>query len=365
MSQRRKNKTDTSVERKTGLQTTRRNRGSRRTTFVIASVVIAVILVIVGIFYYFREDARYNRLAVITVDDTSIKMEYFLRRTKLANIDPINMLQQLTIEQIIKLKAPDFVGEPAPQDIDTALRYIAAGSNSSDDTENAAADLTDSQFKEWYRQELKATGLSDAEYKDVIRTNMLADVFQQYLAERVPTVAEQVHLNVIELKTYDDADKARERIEAGESFAAVAQEVSLDTESKENGGDIGWVPHGMSIFDSQIFSLPIDDISEPVPYYSQTGSTTPDSSNPNATPDAYFLLMVSEKASSREIDENNLGILKDQVLYNWLSTEVPSHNIEYNFDSEIQAWVNLQLAKMPTPTLTPAPTSTTTPAPAG
>ncbi len=348
MSQRKEKKIDR-------LETTRRDRGSRRKTLVIASVVIAVIMVIVGIFYYFSGDARYSRLTVITVDDTSIKMDYFLRRTKLAGNDPTTMLQQLAIEQIIKQKAPDLVGEPTPSDIDTVLRSIAGSSNSEDVTEN----LTESQFKEWYHQELKASGLSDTEYKDVVRTNLLDYALQQYLAEKVPTVAEQVHLNIIELKTSEDADKAKTRIKAGESFAAVAREVSLDTQTKENGGDDGWVPRGVTIFDSQIFSLPIGEVSEPVPYYSQTGTTTSDSSNPTSTPDAYYLLMVSEKASSRQVDENNLEILKSMALYNWLSTEIPLHNIISNVDSETLAWINLQLAKMPTP----EPMPTTTPVP--
>jgi len=360
MSQRKEKKIDK-------LGTTRRDQGSRRTTFVIASVVIAVILAIVGIIYYFREDARYSRLTVISVDDTSIKMDYFLRRTKLAGSDPTAMLQQLAIEQIIKLKAPDLVGEPTPQYIDAVLRNIAVSSNSANSSEDTTTNLTESQFKEWYHQELKATRLSDTEYKDVIRTNLLGYALRQYLGEEVPTVAEQVHLNIIELKTSDYADKAKARIEAGESFAAVAREVSLNTETKENGGDFGWVPHGVTIFDSQIFSLPIGEVSEPVPYYSQTGTTTPDPSYPNSTPDAYYLLMVSEKASSREVDEKNLEILKGQAFYNWLSKEIPLHNVDFNVDSEILAWVDLQLAKMPTPesmpAITPESTSTTTPAP--
>jgi len=314
---------------------------SRRTIFIVASAVIALILVIGGIFYYQSYIAPFRR-PVITVDGTVIRMGYFLRRTKLAASDPINMLQQLTIEQIVRIKAPGIIGEPPPSNIDTVLRNIAASGDSTS--------LTDSEFKDWYRQELKASGLSDAEYRDVVYTNILVAAFQQYLAEQVPTEAEQVHLSIIQLQTSGDADKARARIEAGESFAAVARDVSLDTQSQENGGDIGWIPRGVTIFDSQIFSLPIGQVSEPVPYYSQSGATTPD---------AYYLLLVSEKATSRPIDEDNLTVLKNQALYNWLVTEIPLHTLEYNYDSETQAWIELQLAKMPTPqplpALTPAP----------
>ncbi|GAJ14701.1 unnamed protein product, partial [marine sediment metagenome] len=55
-------------------------------------MVVVLILIIVGVFYYFSEDARYNRRTTITVDDTSINMDYFVRRAWLAGADPFEML---------------------------------------------------------------------------------------------------------------------------------------------------------------------------------------------------------------------------------------------------------------------------------
>jgi hypothetical protein len=55
--------------------------------------------------------------------------------------------------------------------------------------------------------------------------------------------------------------------------------------------------------------------------------------------------MVSEKAEAREIDENPLQVLKSKALENWLSEEGKLHEIDWNYDSEIDAWINFQLAK--------------------
>jgi hypothetical protein len=336
MLQRKKKKIDRAAEREAGLKTTGRDRrGHRRPRFAIASVVVAIILIIVGIFYYQSYVAPFQR-PVITVDNTVINMGYFLKRTKISGDDPTTLLQQLAYEQIVKLKAPDFTTEPTPQDINDTLLYIASTSNNT--AANVTAYLTESEFKKWYREQLNQTGLSDAEYKEITRTNLLAAGLQQYLAERIPTTGEQVHLNVILVANSADADKVMARIKAGESFAAVAREVSLDTQSKESGGDIGWVPRGVLSYDQTIFGLGIGGVSDPV----AVDSTTPDSSQ-------YLLFMVSEKASSREIDENSMQVLKSNALISWLTQEMPSHNIKINYDFnnlENQAWINLQLTKM-------------------
>ncbi len=308
-----------------------------RTGFIIASVVIVLILIIVGVSYNLSEDAKYRRLTIITVDDISINMGYFLKRTQLAGADAWTMLDTLTKEQLIKLGAPQYGIEVSPEDIDQGLRIIASG---------GSGNITESEFKEWYRQQLNESGLSDAEYREITRTSLLAARLQEYLAERTPTVAEQVHLHIILLETYKDAEKVRARWKAGEAFADLAREVSLDEQSKENGGDVGWFPSGVLApeLDYAAFSLSTDNVSEPIPYTSDTSSTGGDTS-----PTIYYLLMVSEKDASRELDANSLQAVKAQALTKWLSEETQFHAIKYNFNSEIQAWINWQLSKSKTP----------------
>jgi len=59
---------------------------------------------------------------------------------------------------------------------------------------------------------------------------------------------------------------ARKRIEAGEDFAAVAQEVSEDTGTKSAGGDLGFFKRGAMVkeFEDAAFSLEPGQLSEPV-----------------------------------------------------------------------------------------------------
>lgn len=338
----RKNRKGVSVPESNVSPGTVRKPSRKRPIIVAASILLALILVIGGGFYYQSYVAPFQR-PVLTVDNTVIRMGYFLKRTKIAGIDLSSMLQQLAYEQIVKLKAPDFIVEPTADDIDNALLYMASSANTTaiageNSTASTSANITESQFKEWYRQQLNQTGLSDAEYKDLLRTNLLASAFQDYLAARLPTTGEQVHLNVIVTANVSDANNAQARIKAGESFADVARQVSLDTQSKENGGDIGWIPHGIIFYDQTVFGLSVGVVSDPL----ASGPSTPDTST-------YLLFMVSEKAASRQIDDNNMQILRASALKNWLTQEIPSHNIKIDYDfnsTENQAWINLQLTKL-------------------
>ncbi len=304
---------------------------SRRTTFTLIAAFIIVILIIVGAALYPTQIAPFRR-TIITVDGTPIRMDYFLKRAELSGSDALKMLTTLTDEQIIKTEAPKYGIAISPGDIDQELRRIASG---------GSGNITESEFREWYRQQLNETRTSDAKFKELVRIQLLAARLQDYMAARVPAVAPQVHLWIIQLSDYDQAVAVKGRLTAGEDFAALAREVSQH-ESAENGGELGWFPEGVldTSLDSEAFNLDIGQVSEPIAY-----STNPQATDPAETDLIYLLLMVSEKAAAREIDENSLPVLKSKALDDWLTQERQYHDIKFNFNSEISAWINWQLAK--------------------
>ncbi len=305
-----------------------RDRKGRRTAFIIASVVIVLILVIVVVSYFFSEDARHNRLTIIEVDDISINMDYFLKRTRLDGRSPMEMLGELTNEQVIKIAAPQYVGEVTPEDIDQTLRGMAGGESET---------ISESEFKEWYRQLLNEIDLSDSEYRDYIGTLLLRFRLHEYLAERVPTVVEQVHLHTA-LLSIEETGKIWEKVDEGEDLNELISEMWQDYQSEGTIDDLGWLPRGVLPygFDEVVFSLTIGDVSEPLAYMSD---------DPMSDEIFYYLLMVSEKADAREVDEGPLQILKDDVLDEWLLAESKLHKITWNYNSEIDSWINWQLAK--------------------
>ena len=64
----------------------------------------------------------------------------------------------------------------------------------------------------------------------------------------------------------EEANAVTERLNAGEDFAAVAQEVSTDTGSGAQGGELGWFGPGMMVpeFEQAITGLEIGQVSAPV-----------------------------------------------------------------------------------------------------
>jgi len=301
----------------------------RRTAFIIGSVVIVLLLTIIGISLYITTVAPFRR-TIIRVDDTTINMDYFLMRTRFADADPMEMIKLLTNEQLVKMGAPRYVAEVTPEDVDQKLRDVARGESET---------ISESEFKEWYRQLLNQMDLSDSEYREIATTSLLASRLHEYLAERMSTVAEQIHVYNILLKTEEDAEEIRVRWEAGENFTDLAREVSLDEQSKENGGDLGWLPRGFLAggFDEVAFNLSIGDVSEPLIYLSEPTSSEAEI--------FYYLLMVSEKAEAREIDEGPLQILEAKLLDDWLLEEKDFYEVEWNYNSEIHAWLHWQLLK--------------------
>lgn len=329
----------------------KRSRGkniSKLQIFIIIGVFIIVVLGILAVPYYQNYIQPFNR-TVISIDNENISMRYFIEQIKLNNSDAMSMLQTLTQQELIKMVAPNYGIRVTSADIDRYLRSQAAGPGGT---------ISDVEYREWYRQQLNSKKISDSQYKESVSYTIMYNRLQQYLAARVPAVMPEVDLNWIVVQTQDDANKAAARIKSGESFADVAKDVSLDTSTNENGGNLGWFPPEVvadqfSISESTIDKLAIDEVSDPMAHMPQQTS----SSDQSQGPDYWYILMVSARDNAHQVDNNSLAILKSNALNDWYTLEVKKHNIRYNFNSEIYAWINYQLQK--SSPVTPGTTTTT------
>jgi len=301
----------------------------RRTGLIIvlASLVIIAIGIVIGWYIVYVQPLQ---ITIIVVGEETINADYFIRRAMLdpsGSSDPMVMLETLTNELLIKQGAPRYGFTVTPEDIDEELRAIARGESET---------ISESEFKEWYRQQLNETNLSDTEFRELVQINLLAQRLYEYLAERVPTVTEQVRLHMIVVEEYEDALAIKERLDAGEDFADVAREVSIHEESRESGGDIGWFPYGV-LEDSVSWiasNLEIGEASDPL----RTSETT------------YNIFMVSERAVAREVDEDSMAILEARVLEDWINEEHASVKVEFHgrnngFDSETYSWIQWQISR--------------------
>ncbi len=132
------------------------------------------------------------------------------------------------------------------------------------------APMTEAQFQERYAKFLKEfterTGLGEAELRRIFEDMLLERKLRAAMAEEVPTTAEHVHARHILVETEEEARQVLERLKAGEDFAALAKEFSIDESTKDKGGDLGWFPRGQMTpeFEEAAFNTPVGEITEPI-----------------------------------------------------------------------------------------------------
>lgn len=94
-------------------------------------------------------------------------------------------------------------------------------------------------------------------YRDVAMVDVLIDKLRnEYFEQRVPRYAEQRHIMAMFLESEDQATEVRDRLENGESFGDLAGELSLDSLTKVNNGDLSWHPRGIL---SELLASPIPE----------------------------------------------------------------------------------------------------------
>lgn len=110
------------------------------------------------------------------------------------------------------------------------------------------------------------TGLTQAQYEQLFETELLRKKLFEAVTADTPREEEQVWARHILVADEESAKAVLERLNNGEDFAKIAQEVSQDPGSASIGGDLGWFGKGRMVaeFETAAFALEVGQVSEPV-----------------------------------------------------------------------------------------------------
>ena len=310
------------------------SREFRRQVAVVAAFVLflAVIGGIIGFGFFqdwYEENVERPNSKALEVGETTFDLDYFARRLKLmvgefglqqqpeqAGVLVNLMANALGSEELLRQRAPVDLGvSVTPEDMELAIGD-RLGLTESDPEAFAAA----------LEQELKRSDLSDEEYRQMIEADLLITRVQEVFSLSVPETIEQVRMRQILVGTEDEARSVLERLDAGEDFGELAGELSLDTATKEEGGERGWVDSASEeegrerewlardeldlSYAVKVFDLEVGVLSEPIP-----------------GPGGYFIFEVEEKEAEREVTPEQRTRISSRYRDLWLNeqgTLVPS-----------------------------------------
>jgi parvulin-like peptidyl-prolyl isomerase len=150
---------------------------------------------------------------------------------------------------------------------------------------------------------------TEAEFKEAVRKGLLTEAAIAQVTADVPQTAAQVHARYIHVADEAAANDLFTRLQAGDDFAFVADQFSLEP---GNGGDMGWFAHGSLLvpeLEAPAFALQNPgDISGVIPVTAVDGTTS------------YYLLQLIEQDAARPLNEEMRSFLLQTALADWLAT---------------------------------------------
>jgi hypothetical protein len=122
-----------------------------------------------------------------------------------------------------------------------------AGIIISDDELEAAvqADVEAAGGREVFEDWLASNAMSEQDYSEGLRANLLSERVQAQFLQELPDVAEHVHARHILVATQQEAEELLAQLQGGADFATLAQQYSLDVSTRDRGGDLDFFPRGV------------------------------------------------------------------------------------------------------------------------
>ncbi len=210
--------------------------------------IVAAVFGIMGVGWYISYYQPLHQV-VIRVNNTEFNMDYYIKMLKFyGEGQPVSYMQDLADKILVVIERNELVRTGA----------LGLGISVSDKEVEEELKSHDPPFNDVHR--------------DVIRAQLLiSKLLDMHFEQTVPMLAEQRHIMAMFLQSESQVTEVRARVAAGEDFAELAGELSLDGFSKDRKGDLGWHPEDIlaellatSIPGEYAFSFDTGVLSQPI-----------------------------------------------------------------------------------------------------
>ena len=155
-----------------------------------------------------------------------------------------------------------------------------------------------------FEEQLKFAGQTLDEARNMLRMQMLYLKMRDRVVGNLQT-AEQVHARHILVDSQATAQALQAQIQGGADFGQVAQQSSLDTLTRTNGGDLGWFARG---------TLPAKEV-EDAAFALQPGQM----SAVVQSAFGYHLVQLLERDPARKLEGELFVKVQQQAMEGWLN----------------------------------------------
>jgi len=168
----------------------------------------------------------------------------------------------------------------------------------------------EAQFEEW----LAANNLTLAEFKDQVKSELIANQVFETITGDIPDTADQIELSQILVADDATAWGIIEQLKQGADFVELVQEYSIDESSRANNGNLGWFPQGMGLVPAEV---------EEVAFSIEPGQV----SGPIQSPLGFHIIKLENREAARPLEDMRQP-LRQQIFIKWLAEQRSLTTIE-------------------------------------
>ncbi|RLC99976.1 MAG: hypothetical protein DRI77_01490 [Chloroflexi bacterium] len=221
---------------------------------------------------------------------------------------------QQSIEQYFGYERDPATPTPAPADTSPLTPTV--------DSLPTPTPVTEEAFQQRYSESLKSwkeLGISEQQFRSWMEDSLVFEKLREQMDAEVPTTADQVKLSYISVDSEEWAKDAAARLDAGEDFQALADELEDNEDVTGYGRELDWYPSSVlqqmlgEMLTGVVFDMQVGERSQPVL---------------NMDDSHYYIVEILGR-ETRELAPNVLQQVQEDAFQKWVEAQQQVSSIEY------------------------------------